>query len=338
MDDGRPSFIVNLRRKLEQRGEPGGMPRSSVQNRRHTLNGILFCLPAIVGLIGLTLYPLVASLYYSFCSYSALRPPKWIGTANYGIIWRDLTHHGLLFEAAYNTAYYALFAVPVGIATAFLLALLLNQKVKGLAFFRTLFYVPSVVPIVASSVLWLWMLNPQHGLVNIVLQKSGLQSLFAWLGVKTPIGWISDPVWSKPALILMAAWGVGNATVIFLAGLQGVPVEYYEAAELDGATSWQRTRHVTIPMISPQILFMLIMGIIGATQYFTQAWIISNGTGGPANSTMMYPMYLFQNGFQFFKMGYACAMAWLLFVAVVGMTAILFKTTARYVYYGGEAK
>jgi multiple sugar transport system permease protein len=312
--------------------------RKSARERRHTLNGLLFCLPAIVGLLGLTLYPLVASLYYSFCTYSALRPPKWVGTANYEIIWRDLTHRGLLFEAAYNTAYYAVLAVPLGIVTAFTLALLLNQKVKGLAFFRTLFYVPSVVPVVASSVLWLWLLNPQYGLVNLLLQKSGIQSLLGVAGVKVPIGWLADPAWSKPALVFMSLWGVGNATVIFLAGLQGVPAELYEASELDGASPWQRTRHVTIPLVSPQVLFMLIMGMIGATQYFTQAWVMSNGTGGPANSTMLYPMYLFQNAFQFFKMGYASAMAWLLFVAVVVMTGILFKTTARFVYYGGETR
>jgi multiple sugar transport system permease protein len=313
-------------------------PARSALERRHTTNGVLFCLPAIVGLCGLTLYPLVASLYYSFCSYSALRPPKWIGLGNYAIVWRDLTHRGLLFDAVYNTVYYALFAVPLGIAVAFCLALLLNQKVKGLAFFRTLFYVPSVVPIVATSVLWLWLLNPQHGLINLLLQRSRIEGALHWLGVKTPIGWLADPVWSKGALVLMSLWAVGNATVIFLAGLQGVPTELYEAAELDGASPIQRTRHVTIPLVSPQILFMLIMGMIGATQYFTQAWVMSNGTGGPANSTMLYPMYLFQNAFQFFKMGYACAMAWLLFIAVVGMTAILFKTTGRYIYYGGESK
>jgi multiple sugar transport system permease protein len=156
--------------------------------------------------------------------------------------------------------------------------------------------------------------------------------------VKTPIGWIADPVWSKPALVLMSLWGVGNATVIFLAGLQNVPTELYEAAELDGASAWQRSRNVTFPLISPQILFMLVMGMIGALQYFTQAWIISNGTGGPANSTMMYPMYLFQNAFQFFKMGYACAMAWLMFVGIVIATTVLFKTTSRYVHYSSDTK
>lgn len=304
--------------------------------RRHTRNGLLFCAPAIVGLVGLTLYPLAASLYYSFCRYSALKPPQWVGLGNYQLILRDLSHRGLLFEAIWNTVYYAVFAVPLGILVAFLLALLLNQKVKGQAFFRTLFYVPTVVPIVASSVLWLWLLNPQHGMINLFMDWTGANSLLAHLGMKTPIGWLADPAWSKPALILMSLWGVGNATVIFLAGLQGVPAELYEAAELDGASAGQKTRHVTMPMVSPYIFFMLVMGLIGAFQYFTQAWVMTNGTGSPANSTLLYPMYLFQNAFQFFKMGYACAMAWLLFAVIVVATALLFRTSARYVYYGGS--
>ncbi len=312
--------------------------RSSSATRRHNRNGLLFCLPSIVGLTGLTLYPLLASLYYSFTSYSALKPPKWVGAGNYLLIWRDLTHNGLLFEAIYNTLYYAIFAVPLGIIAAFMMALLLNQKVKGLAFFRTLFYVPSVVPVVASSVLWLWLLNAQHGLINQVAEWLHINTLLSLAGIKVPIGWLADPSWSKPALILMSVWGVGNSMVIFLAGLQGVPVELYEAAELDGASPGQKTRHITMPMLSPYFLFMFVMGLIGAFQYFTQAWVMTNGTGGPANSTMMYPMYLFQNAFQFFKMGYACAMAWLMFVAVVLATTVVFKTSARYVYYSGEAK
>lgn len=311
---------------------------TSTVARRNTINGLLFTSPALIGLLGLTVYPLVASMYYSFCSYSALKPAQWVGLGNYKLILRDLAHHGLLYEAVVNTLQYSIFAVPLGIATAFLLALLLNQKVKGQAFFRTLFYVPSVVPVVATSVLWLWLLNPQHGLINMVMHFTGLEWLLQHFGVKTPIGWMADPLWAKPALVLMSLWGAGNAMVIFLAGLQGVPEELYEAAELDGASAWQRTRHVTLPILSPQFLFMFVMGLIGAFQYFTQAWVMTNGTGSPANSTMMYPMYLFQNAFQFFKMGYACAMAWLLFVAIVIATTVVFKTSARYVYYGGEAR
>jgi multiple sugar transport system permease protein len=310
---------------------------AGAQARRHNRNGLLFCAPTILGLVGLTAYPLVASLYYSFCSYSALKPPQWVGLGNYRLIWRDISHHGLLYEAIWNTLYYAVCAVPLGIIVAFVLALLLNQKVRGQAFFRTLFYVPSVVPVVASSVLWLWLLNPQYGLINLGMKSTGAEGLLSWFGLKVPIGWLADPAWAKPGLILMSLWGAGNAMVIFLAGLQGVPEELYEAADLDGAGAWQRTRHVTMPILSPSFLFMFVMGLIGAFQYFTQAWVMTNGTGGPANSTMMYPMYLFQNAFQFFKMGYACAMAWLLFVAIVAATAIVFRTSARYVYYGGEA-
>jgi multiple sugar transport system permease protein len=313
-------------------------PRSGKLARRNTLNGLFFCSPAILGLIGLTLYPLCMSLYYSFCSYTVLKPAKWVGAANYRLILRDIQTQGQLFESIVNSIYYAGLAVPLGIATAFALALLLNQKVRGLAFFRTLFYVPSVLPVVASSVLWLWLLNAQHGMVNQILQLLGVEKLLSLLGVKTPLGWLADPAWSKPALVLMSLWGVGNATVIFLAGLQNVPVDLYEAAELDGVSPWQKTTNVTIPMISPQILFMLVMGLIGAVQYFTQAWVMTNGTGSPANSTMMYPMYLFQNAFQFFKMGYACAMAWLMFVVVAGATALLFKATSRFVHYAGESR
>jgi multiple sugar transport system permease protein len=218
------------------------------------------------------------------------------------------------------------------------MALLLNQKVRGQAFFRTLFYVPSVVPLVASSVLWMWLLNAQHGLVNRMAEWLRIDVLLRLAGIETPIGWLADPGWSKPALILMSAWGAGNAMVIFLAGLQGVPHELYEAAELDGASASQKTRHVTLPMMSPYFLFMFVMGLIGSFQYFTQAWVMTNGTGGPANSTMMFPMYLFQNAFQFFKMGYACAMAWLMFLVIVAATAVVFRTSARFVYYGGEAK
>jgi multiple sugar transport system permease protein len=312
--------------------------RGSTMMRRHTINGLLFTSPAIVGLLLLTLYPLAASLYYSFCSYSALKPPEWVGIGNYRLIWRDITHHGLLYESIWNTVYYSAFAVPLGIVTAFLLALLLNQKVRGQAFFRTLFYVPSIVPVVASSVLWLWLLNPQHGLINLAMSWTGLERLLGAVGIKMPIGWLADPAWSKPALILMSLWGAGNAMVIFLAGLQGVPEELYEAADLDGASSWQKTLHVTAPMMSPYFLFMLIMGMIGSFQYFTQAWVMTNGTGSPANSTMMYPMYLFQNAFQFFKMGYACAMAWLMFVVIVVATAFVFRTSARFVYYGGDGR
>ena len=295
--------------------------RSTVQ-RTNTRNGLLFTAPALIGLAVFTVYPVVSLLYYSFCRYSALKPPSWVGLGNY----QSLMHDQLFAESLYNTLYYTVLAVPLGIITAFGLAVLLNAKVKGLAFFRTIFYLPSIVPVVASSVLWLWILNPDYGLVNLLLRH---------LGMPGP-GWLADPAWSKPALILMSTWGVGGSVVIYLAGLQDVPVELYEASSIDGANGWQKTWNITIPFMSPYIFFTAVMGIIGSTQYFTQAWVMTGGTGGPANSTMFFAMYLFQNAFQMFKMGYACAMAWLLFIMILGATLLLFRSSARYVYYGGR--
>ena len=294
---------------------------SSVQ-RRNLRNGLLFCSPAIFGLLALTLYPVISSLYYSFCTYPMLKPPVWVGLANYKALFGD----PIFYTSLSNTAYFAVFATPLGIIVAFLIALLLNQKVKGMAAFRTMFFVPSIVPLVAGSVLWLWLLNPDYGLINTILEA---------LHIKGP-GWMADPNWSKPALILMSTWGIGGWMLIYLAGLQDVPQELYEAAQIDGAGILQRVRHVTVPFMSPHIFFTLVMGFIGAAQYFTQAYVMTNGGGGPVDSTRFFSLYLFQNAFQYWKMGYACAMAWLLFIIILAFTVTLFKTSARYVYYGGE--
>jgi multiple sugar transport system permease protein len=239
-----------------------------------------------------------------------------------------LTQDPLILKSLANTAIYAIGAVPIGIIVAFLLALLLNQKVKGLALFRTLFYLPSIVPTVASSVLWLWVLNPQYGILNGLLLKFGIHGP----------GWMASEAWSKPALILMSTWGVGGSMIIFLAGLQDVPKELYEAAELDGASAWHRSLHITLPFMSPYLFFSLVMGLIAATQYFTQAYVMTGGDGGPVDSTLFFAMYLFREAFQEFKMGYACAMAWLLFVLTLSATLVIFRSSAKYVYYQGDAK
>lgn len=315
-------------------------PASSVA-RRNLRNGLLFTAPSIIGLLALMVYPVLSSLYYSFCNYSGLKPPHWVGAANYV----RMAHDDLLLQSIANTAVYTVFSVPIGVIVAFLLAMLLNQKVKGMAVYRTLFYLPSIVPVVASSVLWIWLLNPQYGLINTLLQ---------WLHLPTS-GWMAQPenvlpnlsrfihspvdalrglsLGAKPALIMMSTWGVGPLMIIFLAGLQDVPKELTEAAEIDGASVWQRVRHVTIPFMSPYLFFSVVMGLIGASQYFTQAYVMTNGSGSPANSTLFYAMYLFQNAFHFFKMGYACAMAWFLFVVILSATLLIFKTSARVVYY-----
>jgi len=251
-----------------------------------------------------------------------LKPPVWVGLANY----QTLFHDPVFYKSLGNTAYFAALATPLGIITAFFMALLLNQKVKGMAVFRTMFFVPSIVPMVAGVVLWLWLLKSDGGLINTILGA---------LHLPTP-GWMSDPAWSKPALILMSLWGVGGWMLIYLAGLQDVPVDLYEAAEIDGASPLQRMLHITIPFLSPHLFFTLIMGFIGAMGYFTQAFVMTSGKGGPVDSTRFFSLYLFQNAFMYWKMGYACAMAWILFILVLLFTLFLFKTSARFVHYGGE--
>jgi len=301
------------------------IPRADSPLRRRNLrNGLLFCGPALVGLTVLTLYPVAASLYYSVCDYSVLEPPLYIGLANYK---RMLTDY-LVNTALYNTVYFAVFSVPIGMLVAFSLALLLNAKVRGQAIYRTIFFIPSIVPVVALSVLWLWILGPQYGILN---------SLLRGLGLPTP-GWMADPHWAKPALILMSTWGVGGWIVIYLAGLQDVPTELYEAADLDGASVVQKLKFITLPMMSPHLFFTLVMGLIVSFQFFTQAMVMTGGTGNPDSSTLFYSMYIFQNAFQQFKMGYACALAWLLFVIILTATLLIFKTSARYVYYHAEQR
>jgi len=298
------------------------MRKKSSIDRQNTRNGLLFCSPVLMGLLVFTLYPVISSLYYSFCDYPMLKPPVWVGLSNYRALFAD----PIFYTSLYNTAFYAAFATPLGIIVAFVLALLLNQKVKGMAIFRTMFFVPSIVPMVAGSVLWLWLLNPQYGLINAVLGAMHLPQF----------RWMADPAQAKPALIVMSTWGIGGWMLIYLAGLQDVPQELYEASEMDGASAWQRMWHVTVPFMSPHLFFTLVMGFIGAAQYFTQAFVMTNGQGGPVDSTRFFSLYLFQNAFMYWKMGYACAMAWILFIVILLFTTLLFKTSARYVYYGGE--
>ncbi len=295
--------------------------RYSRQQRHDLIAGVLFALPAILGVLIWVAYPILASVYFSFTSYSILQPPRWSGLENYVTL---LTDDPLFYKTLYNTAFIAVFTIPLSIVIAMALAMLLNLKVRGQAFYRTIFYLPTIVPFVASSVLWLWIFNPQYGILNTILW---------YMSIQGP-GWISDPAWSKPSLIIMNLWSVGTWMVIYLAGLQDTPQELYEAAELDGATPWQKTIHLTLPFMSPYILFSMILMLIGVFQYFTQVFVMTNG--GPADSTRVYAMYLYQNAFVFFKMGYASAMAWIMFVIVVLLTVAIFRTSARRVYYGGQ--
>jgi len=283
---------------------------------RRLFAGLGFTLPWLIGLSTFTLYPVIASLYYSFCDYSVLESPVWIGGDNY---WR-LVHDRSFWLSLKNTLIYSGCSIPIGMVVALSLALLLNCRVRGTAIFRTIFYLPSIVPVIASSMLWLWILNPSVGLVNQALAP------FCHLFGVQPPGWLADPRWAKPALILMSAWGVGNSMIIYLAGLQDVPEALYEAAEIDGAGKWQQFWHVTLPMIMPVVYFNLVMGIIGALQVFTQVFIMTDGTNGsPAQSTLMYAPYLFATAFFDLRMGYASALAWVLFVIIALMTLLATK-------------
>ncbi len=286
------------------------------------MTGLLFISPWILGFLAFRVYPFLASLYYSFTFYPVLQDPKWIGIRNYVNLFDDPR----FLTSLWNSSYYAIGAVPLGALFGIFLAMLLNMRVKGLSVFRTIFFLPSITPVVAAAIVWLWMFNPRIGLINYFLSLVGIHGP-AWMG---------DPQWAKPALILMSIWSVGNAVVIYLAALQDVPRELLEAASLDGAKAMQKIRYVTLPMISPVILFNVIVGLIAAFQLFTQVHVMTDGQGSPADSTLMMSIYLFQSAFAFFKMGYASAQAWILFLIIVAFTLVLFRVSGRLVYYGGR--
>lgn len=311
--------------------------------------GLVFTAPWLLGFTVFTVYPVCASFYYSLCDYNVFEAPEFNAGQNYvELVMEDR----LFWKSLWNTVYFMVFAVPITMATALVLAMLLNLNVRGQAFYRTIFFLPSIVPIVASTVLWLWILNPELGVVNMILRPmapfvlavwDGLAGLVVHMGVSQervpvlefPPGWLQDPLWAKPGLILMSVWGVGHNMILYLASLQEVPKELYEAAEIDGAGAWTRTRHITLPMISPILFFTLVMGMIGTFQYFTQAFIMNDGGGGPDDSMLFYALYLFNNAFVYFRMGYASAMAWIMFVLVVLFTILLFRGARGRVYYAG---
>ncbi len=294
-------------------------PRGS-SGLQKSYQGWLFISPWIIGFLAFSLFPFVASLYYSFTNYNILTPARWIGLANY----QALVHDSLFWTSLYNTLYFTAISVPLSTVLAIGIAILLNMNVRGLAIYRTIFYLPAVVPAVAASILWLWLFNPSFGLIDSILRD---------VGIPGP-GWTFSVVWAKPALILMGLWGLGAPMVIYLAALQGVPTELYEAASIEGATGIHKIRYITLPFISPVILFNTILGIIGSFQYFTQAYVMTSG--GPSNSTLFYSLYMYQQAFQFLHMGYASAMAWILFILILLATLLIFRSSARWVYYGGE--
>lgn len=287
--------------------------------RRKLVTGLLFSSPWIVGLSVFLIYPLLAALYYSLCDYSVLLPPVFVGFDNYIELFQDK----LFWKSLWNTTFFALGSVGLGVVVALTLAILLNSKVKGLAFYRTVFFLPSLMPLVAGSILWFCMYAGQGGIINTLLAK---------IGINGP-AWLSDPAWAKVAIVFMAVWGAGNSMVIFLAGLQDVPMSLYEASIIDGANWLQRLLHVTIPMVSPVIYFNVVMGIIGGFQAFAQAMIMTSNTGAPEQSTLFYVLQLYNVGFMDLRMGYASAMAWVLFIIILGLTFMATQLSKRWVTY-----
>jgi multiple sugar transport system permease protein len=304
--------------------------RMSPVTVRNTLTGLAFCLPWIIGLLAFRAYPIGAAFWYSLTDYAGMNPPQFIGAENYGWLSRD--HE--LRNAASNTFQYTAMAIPAGIATALTLALILNSKTKGLAFYRTLFFLPILVPSAALAIVWLQMFNPQWGLINTLIE--GIVYYTTGLQIAGP-GWTSSTEWSKPTLVLLNTWVIGQAMVIYLAALQDVPQDLLDASAVDGANWFQRIWHVTVPLITPVIFFQLITGLIAALQLFTEPFIISKGIGEPAQSLMMYSMQLYRQAFVYFNMGRASAMAWTLFLVILVLTYIVFRTSG-WVHYGGEEK
>jgi multiple sugar transport system permease protein len=286
--------------------------------------GLLFVSPWVIGYFAFYLYPFLATFYYSFTSFTGIGNPVFTGFANFSGLLHDATFH----TAVFNTFYYTIIEVPFSTAAALGLALLLNMNVRGQAVYRTLFYIPSIVPVVASSLIFVWIFQPSFGIVNSLLSDVHI----------TGPAWFFSITWSKPTFILLGLWGLGQPMVIYLAALQGVPKEMYEVAALEGAGPWQRLRHVTIPMISPVILFNVILSLVLSVQYFTQAQVIESPPGSPGNSTMFYITYYYQQAFQYLHLGYASAMAFLLFIGVLLITVVLLRTSSRWVYYENEQR
>lgn len=290
--------------------------------RREALDGYIFILPWIIGFVVFIAGPMVASFLISFMRWEIVTPPAWVGVEQY----RKLFNDSRFYLSLYNTAYYVFIGVPLHLLLALLAAMAMNLNLRGIRFYRTIYFIPSITPVVASSLLWLWIFNPEFGLANAALTALGLPRLF----------WLQDPALAKAAFIIMSFWSIGGQMVILLAGLKGIPRTLYEAAEIDGAGRWASFRHITLPMLSPAIFFNLILAIIGAFQVFTQSYIITGG--GPENATLFYVLYLYRMAFENFQMGYASAMAWVLFLIILLFTFAQFRLSDRWVFYEGSVR
>lgn len=307
-----------------------GHKKKSRQQRRFFWTGLAFASPWIIGFLIFKVYPICSAIYYSFTEYNMFRPPEWIGLENYIELFQD--HY--VATSFKNTAYMVVVGLPITLAFSMVMAMIMNIRAKGMPMFRTILYLPSVVPSMASALLFLWVMNSRYGIVNNAL---------AAIGIDGP-SWLNDPNWTKPTLIIMGCWGCGGTAVIFLAALKSVPSSLYEAARLDGASKWSQFWHITIPMISPTIQFQFIMGIISMFQYFTQAFVFNMFTGsagqvtggGPANSLLFYSINLYREAFDYLHMGYASALAMVLFVIILVVTFVAMRISDKMVNYDVE--
>jgi len=288
---------------------------------RKALTGYVFISPFILGFLLWFVVPIATSAWMVFHDWNLISEPRFVFLENFSTMFRD----ELFWQSLKVTAIYSFISVPLGLVLSFFVALLLNTKVRGISVFRTLYYLPTVMPAVAGAVLWAWMLNTDFGLINLLLRTMGLPK----------VRWLVDPNLALPSLILVSLWAIGGSMVIFLAGLQGIPDMYYEAAEVDGAGAWAKLRFVTIPLMSPVILFNLVMGVIGSFQVFNAGYLITGG--GPNNATLFYVLHIYRVGFQYFKMGLASALAWVLFLIVVALVVVIFRYFGESVYYENRA-
>ena len=289
----------------------------SAAKRQDLLYGLLFASPFILGVLIFWLGPMLYSIFLVTQDWNLIRAPKFIGFGNFERMFRD----PLVIQSLKVTAYFTFVGVPLQLLTAFSLALLLNRPIRAQGIYRTIYYLPAITPAVASAVVWVQILNPEAGVLNEVLGVFGV----------APVKWLFDPIAVIPAFILMSLWFVGPQMIIFLAGLQGVPKELIEAAEIDGASTWQRFWNITVPMVSPIIFFNLVVGIIGTFQVFTQTYVMTRG--GPQDQTRFMALYIYQNGFEYFRMGYAALLSWVIFVIVLFFTIIQFRLATNWVFY-----
>jgi len=283
----------------------------------------IYLTPWLLGLLIFWIGPVLASFYFSFTEYDVLSPPRWVGLANYV---KAFTDDSLFWPSLWRTFQYSFAVVPLGLLGSLFLAVLLNRGLRGTNVYRTMFFIPHLVPAVATAMVWSWLLNPTVGPINTALR---------WVGIEGP-GWLTRREWALPSIIIMNLWSSigGNGMLIFLAALQGVPQSLLEAAEIDGAGAWPKFRHVTLPMISPTILFNLVLGVIGSLKVFTSAYVATGG--GPQYATWFYALHLYQHAFQYFRMGYGSALAWLFAVVLLIFTYLQMSLSGRWVYYGGE--